>query len=318
MGFLNGRVTYTRYRVGGDSPLPFGEDLLELAEQHAIGKHGAADPTDGVAIGWAGGDHVLDLTLRPGQERRQRRPPPGDPGRHRQDPRLAAAGVHPDRDRRPGPAQPERVRRPRPSGRRPRRPPGSAPRPRRPTAGSAGCNHYPVLWDGQTERPLRRDHQHHRPRPAPDPLPRDVRPHARADHRRQPGLLAWPRRRGQERSVEDFGPVGFVGEDASSSTVAWSEDDPSQPRLLGQRVPALALAHPPGRRRHRHAARRLGGDRDGRQDPDPRLPPRRDRPRQPDQRGPDPAPRGLPRPPGGQAPAQGRPDRRPPRRRSTS
>lgn len=63
MGFLNGRVTFTRYRVGGDSPLPFGEDILALAEQHAIGKHGSAEATDGVSIGWAGGDHVLDLSF---------------------------------------------------------------------------------------------------------------------------------------------------------------------------------------------------------------------------------------------------------------
>ena len=61
MGFLSGRVTYTRYRVGGENPLPFGEEVLELAAQHAIGRHGAPDPTDGVAVGWAGGDHVLDV-----------------------------------------------------------------------------------------------------------------------------------------------------------------------------------------------------------------------------------------------------------------
>ena len=63
MGFLNGRVTYMRYRVSGPSPLPFGEEVLEQAQMHAIGRHGAADPTDGVAVGWAGGDHVLDLTF---------------------------------------------------------------------------------------------------------------------------------------------------------------------------------------------------------------------------------------------------------------
>jgi hypothetical protein len=61
MGFLNGRVTFTRYRVGGDSPLPFSDDILALAERHAIGKHGSAEATDGVSTGWAGGDHVLDL-----------------------------------------------------------------------------------------------------------------------------------------------------------------------------------------------------------------------------------------------------------------
>ncbi len=63
MGFLNGRVTYVRYRVGGDSPLPMGEELIELAQQHLIGRHGAAEATDGISVGWAGGEHVLDTTI---------------------------------------------------------------------------------------------------------------------------------------------------------------------------------------------------------------------------------------------------------------
>jgi hypothetical protein len=63
MGFLNGRVTFTRYRVGGVSPLPFSEETLALLEAHAIGKHTPADPTDGVTTGWAGGGHVLDQTF---------------------------------------------------------------------------------------------------------------------------------------------------------------------------------------------------------------------------------------------------------------
>jgi hypothetical protein len=63
MGFLNGRVTYVRYRVSGESPLPFGEEVLETIAAHAIGRHGAPDPTDGSAFGWAGGDHVLDETF---------------------------------------------------------------------------------------------------------------------------------------------------------------------------------------------------------------------------------------------------------------
>src|SRR5215469_3368728 len=63
MGFLNGRVTFTRYRVSGPSPLPFGAELLEQARQHLLGRHGAADPADGTVTGWAGGDHVLDLSV---------------------------------------------------------------------------------------------------------------------------------------------------------------------------------------------------------------------------------------------------------------
>ncbi len=66
MGFLSGRVTFMRYRVGGDSALPFGDDILELARQHLIGQHGA-EAADGISTGWAGGDHVLDLTIDPGK-----------------------------------------------------------------------------------------------------------------------------------------------------------------------------------------------------------------------------------------------------------
>jgi hypothetical protein len=65
MGFWNGRVTFTRYRVGGESPLPFGDELLERINQHLIGVHGSTASADGVATGWAGGDHVLDLSIEP-------------------------------------------------------------------------------------------------------------------------------------------------------------------------------------------------------------------------------------------------------------
>ena len=63
MGFLNGRVTYVRYRVGGDAPLPFDNDILERVEAHAVGKHGLGDAADGVTFGWSGGDHVLDVNF---------------------------------------------------------------------------------------------------------------------------------------------------------------------------------------------------------------------------------------------------------------
>jgi hypothetical protein len=63
MGFLNGRMTFTRFRVGGPSPLPFSEETLALLENRKIGKHSPADPTDGVSTGWAGGGHVLDVTF---------------------------------------------------------------------------------------------------------------------------------------------------------------------------------------------------------------------------------------------------------------
>ena len=103
MGFLSGRITFTRYRVGGDSPLPFGDEILELARQHLIGQHGAAEAADGVTMGWAGGDHVLDLTIDLGKNILNDAAAHGDPDRRRQDPRSAAAGLHPDGD--PGPRQ---------------------------------------------------------------------------------------------------------------------------------------------------------------------------------------------------------------------
>jgi hypothetical protein len=67
MGFWNGRVTFTRFRVTGDSPLPFGDELLERIGQHLIGVHGTSAPADGIASGWAGGDHVLDLSIDHGK-----------------------------------------------------------------------------------------------------------------------------------------------------------------------------------------------------------------------------------------------------------
>jgi len=67
MGFWNGRVTFTRYQVSGDRPLPLGEEILEQARQRQIGLSGSPAPADGVATGWAGGDHVLDLNFEPGK-----------------------------------------------------------------------------------------------------------------------------------------------------------------------------------------------------------------------------------------------------------
>ena len=63
MGFWNGRVTFTRYRVGGELPVPFGEEAVESARGRLIGHNGAPDPADRVSTGWAGGEHVLDITL---------------------------------------------------------------------------------------------------------------------------------------------------------------------------------------------------------------------------------------------------------------
>ncbi len=101
MGFLNGRVTYVRFQVSGDSPLPFGEDILGAVEHHAIGRHGAPDANRRHPRRLGRRATMCSTSLRPLQEHHQRRLAPGDPGRYRQDPRLASAGLHQDRDRCP-------------------------------------------------------------------------------------------------------------------------------------------------------------------------------------------------------------------------
>ena len=63
MGFLNGRVSYVRYRVVGGTAPAFDEDLVEAARRHLIGRHGSGDSPDGVSVGWAGGDHLLDTSI---------------------------------------------------------------------------------------------------------------------------------------------------------------------------------------------------------------------------------------------------------------
>lgn len=62
MGFTAGRVTFVRFRVLGESPLPFAPEQLEAVGSHAIGRH-TVEGADGVTFGWSGGDHVLDETF---------------------------------------------------------------------------------------------------------------------------------------------------------------------------------------------------------------------------------------------------------------
>ena len=150
MGFLSGRVTFTRYRVGGGSPLPFGDDILELARRHLIGQHGAAETADGISTGWAGGDHVLDLTL--------------DLGKNVVNDALHLA-IRIDADKIPGSllrayTQMEIDARARlnPSGfatKAQREEAKEAAKARAAAEAADGRfrrhNHYPVLWDGQTQ-----------------------------------------------------------------------------------------------------------------------------------------------------------------------
>src|SRR5438046_2494790 len=59
MGFFSGRVTCTRFRVVGHSPGMFGPEHLERLEARAAGKQKTM-AADGVEVGWAAGDHILD------------------------------------------------------------------------------------------------------------------------------------------------------------------------------------------------------------------------------------------------------------------
>ncbi len=63
MGFLNGRVSFSRYRVNGPNPLPLSPELIDRIVAHSIGKHGLAETKDGVSFGWTGGDHLLDIQI---------------------------------------------------------------------------------------------------------------------------------------------------------------------------------------------------------------------------------------------------------------
>lgn len=59
MAFLKGRVTWLRFRVVGPKPRMFEEEHLERLASRAAGKSRIAS-ADGIDVGWAAGDHVLD------------------------------------------------------------------------------------------------------------------------------------------------------------------------------------------------------------------------------------------------------------------
>ncbi len=87
-----------------DPPFRSATRSWSRLEDTSIGRHGPADPADGVATGWAGGDHVLDLNFDCGKNI-------VDDALHlaiRIDtdkiPGALAAGLHPDRDRGPAPS----------------------------------------------------------------------------------------------------------------------------------------------------------------------------------------------------------------------
>jgi hypothetical protein len=149
MGFWSGRVTFTRYQVGGELPVPFGADLVEQARAHVIGSHGSPDPADGVTTGWSGGEHVLDLAL--------------EPGKNIVDEALHLA-IRIDTDKIPGALlraytqiETDAVAQLNPSGiatKAQRQEAKEAAKRRAETEAADGrfrrLNHYPVLWDGRT------------------------------------------------------------------------------------------------------------------------------------------------------------------------
>src|SRR5262245_31379815 len=59
MGFYSGRATFARYRVSGSAPKMFTDTHLAKLAEHAAGRQRMLS-ADGVQVGWAAGDHVLD------------------------------------------------------------------------------------------------------------------------------------------------------------------------------------------------------------------------------------------------------------------
>jgi hypothetical protein len=66
MGFLQGRVSFLRFKTSGDTPRIFGPDQLEQLEANHIGRAKIAS-ADGVESGWAAGSHILDLDFQLGK-----------------------------------------------------------------------------------------------------------------------------------------------------------------------------------------------------------------------------------------------------------
>lgn len=230
MGFLNGRITYVRFRVSGDSPMPFGDEILEQVQLHALGRHGGPDPTDGVTIGWAGGDHVLDLTF--------------DPVKNLLNDALHLS-IRIDTDKIPGTLL-KAYTKIETDARAQLNPSGYPTKAQRQEAKEAAIiraeaeaadgrfrrmSHYPVLWDGQSNvlyagmtslTAIERLKTLFR-----ETFDRTLEPITA-------GSLAYSQAEvhGRERSVEDFGPAGFVGE-GGYSTVAWADADASSRDFWG-------------------------------------------------------------------------------------
>jgi hypothetical protein len=231
MGFLNGRVSYVRYRVDGEGPLPFHDEHLDLIRRHAIGRHGAASSSDGVQIGWAAADHVLDLTFDPAKNiindalhlalRIDTDKIPGDLLRAYTKIEIGArAKLNPSGF--PTKAQREEAK--------------EAARVRAEAEASDGrfrrMKHYPILWDGQSN-------QLYAGTSSPVVLERLLTLFRETfDRALEPitaGRLAYSRAQslGLISAVEDAGPVGFLGEQAALQSVAWADASAPGPDFWG-------------------------------------------------------------------------------------
>ncbi len=62
MAFLNGRVSYLRFRVAGDAPRSFDEEHLDRLGDRMAGRQRLAS-ADGIECGWSAGDHELDTAF---------------------------------------------------------------------------------------------------------------------------------------------------------------------------------------------------------------------------------------------------------------
>ncbi len=63
MGFFTGRASFVRFRVNAPNPKRFGEEHLERLAAFQAGRQRLAS-ADGVEVGWAAGEHVLDTDFQ--------------------------------------------------------------------------------------------------------------------------------------------------------------------------------------------------------------------------------------------------------------
>jgi len=66
MAFFTGRLTFLRFRVEGPNPRLFTYEHLERLAHFQAGRQRIAS-ADGVEVGWAAGEHILDTDFQPGK-----------------------------------------------------------------------------------------------------------------------------------------------------------------------------------------------------------------------------------------------------------